>query len=36
MGIIFISYSKEEQEKFNNLMKGHDILTICKDFSCNL
>ena len=36
MGIIFISYSKEEQEKFNNLMRGHDILTICKDFSCNL
>ena len=37
MGIIFISYSKEEQNEFDKMVKGHDdILIISKDFSCKL
>lgn len=36
MGIIFISYSKEEQKRFDDIMKGYDILTICRDFSCTI
>lgn len=36
MGIIFISYSKEEQKRFDDIMKGYDILTVCRDFSCTI
>lgn len=37
MGIIFISYSNEDQKEFDTIMKkGYGILTICKDFSCTI